>query len=282
MAETIASAKRALRKHVLAVRDALPESVRVAKSAAICCELAALLPHATCAAASHDTAAVFLSRDSAEPDEFSSSPICSESATASCDTQAALAPRDSRELDGFRFSPDCNESAMATDNSSEASRARSAQPPTVALYAPMGSEVDVAPLAELARERGCRVALPCMLTPEDAAATGQRMCIRAVDAKHLATAPFATHPLEPLALDDARANAQWPVVEPSGIDLTVVPLVAFDARGARLGYGGGCYDRYLPLLKSDCIIVGAAFEEQHVDAVPCDEHDALLERIVCA
>lgn len=282
MAETIASAKRALRKHVLAVRDALPESVRAEKSATICRELAELLPSALSATASWDASAALDSHDSIKLDQLHSSPICNEGSTVPRDTSAALASRESVEPDSFRSSPACNESATATGNPSEPSPIRNTQAPTVALYAPMGSEVDVAPLAELACERGCRVALPCMLTPEDAAATGQRMCMRAVDAEHLATAPFATHPLEPLALDDARANAQWPAVEPSSIDFIVVPLVAFDTRGARLGYGGGCYDRYLPLFKSDCTIVGAAFEEQHVVSVPCDEHDTVLERIVCA
>lgn len=64
--------------------------------------------------------------------------------------------------------------------------------------------------------------------------------------------------------------------------MIVVPLVAFDRAGARLGYGGGCYDRYLPTLRPDCQIVGIAFEEQRVDHVPTDVHDLPLPNIISA
>ena len=64
--------------------------------------------------------------------------------------------------------------------------------------------------------------------------------------------------------------------------MVVVPLVAFDRTGARLGYGGGCYDRYLPILSLACQIVGIAFDEQRVDHVPTDAHDLPLPNIVSA
>lgn len=64
--------------------------------------------------------------------------------------------------------------------------------------------------------------------------------------------------------------------------MIIVPLVAFDRTGARLGYGGGCYDRYLPTLSPACQIIGIAFDEQRVDHVPTDAHDLPLSHIVSA
>ena len=68
-------------------------------------------------------------------------------------------------------------------------------------------------------------------------------------------------------------SSRFPIVPADALDMIVVPLVAFDRTGARLGYGGGCYDRYLPTLSTSCHIIGIAFEEQRVDRVPADAHD---------
>lgn len=72
-----------------------------------------------------------------------------------------------------------------------------------------------------------------------------------------------------------------PRAEPETIDFALVPGVAFDPRGARLGYGGGYYDRLL----AGCtgprpFLVAAAFEVQVVDEVPLEEHDVRLDLIV--
>ena len=53
-------------------------------------------------------------------------------------------------------------------------------------------------------------------------------------------------------------------------------------RSSRCGYGGGCYDRYLPALRPDCQIVGIAFDEQCISHVPTDAHDLTLPRIISA
>lgn len=64
--------------------------------------------------------------------------------------------------------------------------------------------------------------------------------------------------------------------------MIVVPLVAFDQTGARLGYGGGCYDRYLPMLSPACQIIGIAFDEQRINHVPTYAHDLPLPNIISA
>lgn len=157
----------------------------------------------------------------------------------------------------------------------------SAAPHTVAVYAAMGSEVDPAAFAAAAAKRGWRVAYPCMLSATDAAACGQRMCMRAVAADDASAAPFITHPTRTFAAADIGSN-RFPIVPAEALDMIVVPLVAFDQTGARLGYGGGCYDRYLSILSPACQIVGIAFDEQRIDHVPTDVHDLPLPNIVSA
>ena len=65
-------------------------------------------------------------------------------------------------------------------------------------------------------------------------------------------------------------------------EVVIVPLLAFDARGYRLGYGGGFYDRTLEALraKRPTLAVGFAFGAQEVDAVPIEDTDQRLDVIV--
>lgn len=160
-------------------------------------------------------------------------------------------------------------------------RSDPAAPHTVAVYAAMGSEVDPAAFAAAVAKRGWRVAYPCMLSAAEAAACGQRMCMRAVAAGDADAAPFIGHPARAFAATDIDSN-RFPIVPAEALDMIVVPLVAFDRAGARLGYGGGCYDRYLPMLSSACQIIGIAFDEQRVDHVPTDVHDLPLPHIISA
>ena len=152
---------------------------------------------------------------------------------------------------------------------------------TVAVYAAMGSEVDPAAFAAAAVARGWRVAYPCMLSATDAMACGQRMCMRAVAAGDASSAPFIAHPTRTFAALDIDSD-RFPIVPAEALDMVVVPLVAFDRAGARLGYGGGCYDRYLPTLSPACQIIGIAFDEQRVDHIPTDAHDLPLPHIISA
>lgn len=64
--------------------------------------------------------------------------------------------------------------------------------------------------------------------------------------------------------------------------VVIVPLLAFDSRGFRLGYGGGFYDRTLQRLraKGPVLAIGFAFAAQEVDAVPTDDFDQRLDLIV--
>jgi len=71
-----------------------------------------------------------------------------------------------------------------------------------------------------------------------------------------------------------------PRVRRDAIEFVLVPGVAFDLAGRRLGYGGGYYDRLLPLLPPRAARVAGAFEMQIVERVPAAPHDVAVEAIV--
>lgn len=77
----------------------------------------------------------------------------------------------------------------------------------------------------------------------------------------------------------ARIPAEGPWIEP---EVLIVPLLAFDARGFRLGYGGGFYDRTLEALRArrPTLAVGFAFAAQEVAEVPTEPTDQRLDAIV--
>lgn len=75
------------------------------------------------------------------------------------------------------------------------------------------------------------------------------------------------------------ASPRW--IEPARIDLVIVPGLAFDRAGRRLGHGGGVYDRLLALAAlQPAFKLGLAFENQMADAVPDAAHDIRMDAVV--
>ena len=64
------------------------------------------------------------------------------------------------------------------------------------------------------------------------------------------------------------------------VDIVIVPGVAFSADGARIGYGGGYYDRLLTWIKGTVPIVALAYEEQIFDELPAEGHDIGMDSII--
>lgn len=64
------------------------------------------------------------------------------------------------------------------------------------------------------------------------------------------------------------------------VDLVIMPGVAFDTDGNRLGYGAGYYDKLLSGLKKDIPLIAIAYEEQIVDSLPVESHDVRVHIIV--
>ncbi len=78
----------------------------------------------------------------------------------------------------------------------------------------------------------------------------------------------------PLGFPQPRADA--PLVDLDGIEVALVPGLCFDARGARLGYGRGYYDRLLPLIPASTATVGVTREALVVSRLPTDRHDVAV------
>lgn len=137
----------------------------------------------------------------------------------------------------------------------------------VAATLSIGSELPTDALVARARIAGKRIALP------------------RIDA--------ATRMLELFFVDDIAAQTKpgvWEIREPipercepaqpSSIDLVIVPGVAFDRTGGRLGYGGGFYDRLLPTMHPEVPKLSLAYSMQLVDRVPRGPHDVMLDGII--
>lgn len=132
--------------------------------------------------------------------------------------------------------------------------------PVVAGYCAINEELDPAPLLTRLRRKGAKIALPRM------EASGA-MSFRLHGEKDvLVRGPFG------LMQPGSTAIEAQP-------GLVLAPLLAFDARGARLGYGKGCYDRALAAIREDgsCFYVGLAHAAQQVDVVPNDRRDVPLD-----
>lgn len=87
------------------------------------------------------------------------------------------------------------------------------------------------------------------------------------------------HDIVPGYLGIPEPRVACPTIDRGAIDWILVPGVAFDAAGHRLGYGGGFYDRLLPELPRTPRVAGA-FELQLVDALPRAPHDCVVDAIV--
>jgi 5-formyltetrahydrofolate cyclo-ligase len=136
---------------------------------------------------------------------------------------------------------------------------------TVLLYHSFRSEVETEELIKVLLVQGKTVALP--LVKQKSLSTYE---VR--DLEHdLRLGRFGIK--EPV---EGEAGA----VPPDRIDLVIVPGVAFDEKGHRLGWGAGYYDRFLKRLPTKVPLIALAFELQVVDSIPAEPHDMAVDKIV--
>jgi 5-formyltetrahydrofolate cyclo-ligase len=136
--------------------------------------------------------------------------------------------------------------------------------PVVSAYWPMGDEFDVRPMMDKLSRQDVPCALP-VVAGKDLPLIFRRW--RAGD--DLVSGPFGT----------STPSSNAPEMIPT---LLLMPLLAFDQAGGRLGYGGGFYDRSLAGLRrtGSPQAVGVAFDVQEMDAVPMGDTDQRLDWVV--
>lgn len=138
---------------------------------------------------------------------------------------------------------------------------------TVLFFISFRSEVDTVPMIRRALEEGRVVCVPCT----DAESKAMAAC-RIMDLE-------ADLEIGNYDIPEPRKECMRPV-PPREIDVVLMPGVAFDPGGGRLGYGGGYYDRFLEKCGPGCALIAVAFEIQIVDHVPCADHDAHIHKVV--
>lgn len=132
----------------------------------------------------------------------------------------------------------------------------------VALYWPIRDEIDCEPLLTALVDSGQPVCLPVVLGDEEP--LEMRLWEEG-------------QPLYPSGFGTLAPAETAPVVEP---DIVVIPLLAFDGLGTRLGYGKGYYDRTLAAMSKKPLLVGYAFAGQELDFIPREAHDMPLDMLV--
>lgn len=136
------------------------------------------------------------------------------------------------------------------------------QSASVLLYAPIQCEADPRGLITAAPE--CSYLFPKV--------AGDHLEIyRMTPSSRWITGPYRISEPDP---------GSWEPANLSEVDLALVPGLAFDPKGGRLGRGKGFYDRLLSHSEFRGIKVGLAWDWQVVDEVPCESHDSLMDLVV--
>ena len=131
-------------------------------------------------------------------------------------------------------------------------------------FSPLKSEINPLPLMRRLADAGAQLALPVV------AGRGKPLIMRA------------------FAFGDALASGQWGIREPKSEagevapDILLVPLLAFDRNGHRVGYGAGYYDMTIAKFRAMKRItaVGIAYAAQQIDTVPVTPRDARLDLVL--
>ncbi len=139
----------------------------------------------------------------------------------------------------------------------------------IAAYAALPEELDASPLIALARARGCRIFVPRI----ERNTLGRRMQFVELGARGRANRLGITEPEGSRTL-----GARW-------LDVVFLPLVGFDARGVRLGAGGGYYDRAFAYRRWRAHwhaprLIGIAYGFQQVGSLRQASHDVLLDAVI--
>jgi 5-formyltetrahydrofolate cyclo-ligase len=101
------------------------------------------------------------------------------------------------------------------------------------------------------------------------------------ESKELTHHVLLPHQLEKNSWGIFEPKSTAPTIEPHEFDMVLVPMLAFDRRGYRLGYGGGYYDKFLARVRPDCALIGLCFALGcSMEELPASGHDVPLNCVI--
>jgi 5-formyltetrahydrofolate cyclo-ligase len=135
----------------------------------------------------------------------------------------------------------------------------------VFIFVSFGSEVNTHCIIKHALKNNKVVCVPKVINKSE----GMK-AIRILNFEDLKQGVFGV--LEPISFENH--------VEADKIDLAVIPGLAFDLRGGRIGYGAGYYDRFLKKMERDALKMGVCYKSQLIENVPMNEHDIFIDKLI--
>jgi len=136
---------------------------------------------------------------------------------------------------------------------------------TIMTYVSFGSEVDTLCIIKHALENNKIVCVPKIINKNK----GMK-AIKIEDLDDLKKNKFGI--LEPVSFDRE--------IDAKDIDLFLIPGLAFDKNGGRIGYGAGYYDRFLKNSKDNSLKIGLVYDFQLIDRVPMTENDVYMDIVI--
>lgn len=139
----------------------------------------------------------------------------------------------------------------------------------IMFYASLDYEVDTLPMIDNALKDGKLICLPLTFTKDRSLKPYKVTSIK----EALIIGPYSIRQPRASLTDEVPIN---------GIDLAIVPGIAFDRYGNRLGHGKGYYDRFLRRLPADVPSIGLAFDFQLTENLPLSSHDYPVTKVLSA
>lgn len=139
------------------------------------------------------------------------------------------------------------------------------QAKTILIYIPTKSEINTLPIIKSSWQQQKRIAIP-VCQADRTLLISELNCFN--------------------DLEKGKYNILEPVkdkiipIDPGEIDLAIIPGLAFDQQGTRLGYGGGYFDRFLKTLRNNCPILALCYEFQIIKHIPSEIHDVPVNMIL--
>lgn len=134
------------------------------------------------------------------------------------------------------------------------------------IYVSYMNEVDTQNIIIYAFSKGKRICVPKILSLKEG-----MVAIEILSLNELQKGNYGI--LEPV-LDQSK------IIEPETIDMIILPGVAFDTKGGRVGYGGGFYDRFLSRVSVEIPKISLAYSLQIFESIPMDKYDIKIDGVI--